>query len=81
MKTSRLAKVSALAFVLLVLGFLAGYVVDRWSENKNASVQAGTMPAVCGGCPSASSCDLPERIRAARATEDLETEGTAADAR
>ncbi len=82
MNTSRLAKVSALAFVLLMVGFLAGYLVGRWSEDENAHVQAGIMPGTCGGCPSASSCDRPGRPGAARATDEvLEIERTAPDAR
>ncbi len=68
------------SFLFLPLGLLAGYLVDRWFANRNACVESGVTPAVCGGCPTVSSCELPWRFSSARATEESETEGKAPDA-
>ena len=81
MKAGRLARISAQVFLLLALGFLAGYLLNRWSENRDAGAQARTTSAACEGCPSARSCDLPECTPGACGTEGCKTEGKAVDAR
>jgi hypothetical protein len=78
MKAGRLARISVKVFLLLALGFLGGYLLNRWSEGRNAGAQVRTMPAACEGCPSANSCDRPE---CAPTLEAAEIEGKAVDAR
>ena len=81
MKAGRLARISAQVFLLLALGFLGGYLLNRWSENRSARAHTWTRPAACKDCPSARSCNLPECAPAAWATQGFEIEGKTLDAR
>ena len=51
MKRAKLARTALQVLLVLSLGFVAGVLLDRWSQSRAVAASQRARPAQCGACP------------------------------
>jgi len=51
MKRAKLARTALQVLLVLSLGFVAGVLLNRWSQSRGVAASERTRPAACEACP------------------------------